>query len=410
MMKNKRKNQVHVLVQELLVYLRRQGYAAQTLSKYESIWKRFIRYSEEQGTLTWSQNLHQEFCDFLGIPLYGQRPSGSYLKGVRTAMRLLDEFTRHRKCKRYGPVPNSRNLTPEHQDIVHAYITYLRNQKELADGTLAHHRRTAERLLCFVQAKVGNLIQMKPQHIMEYLKSIPDVTREVRAGQCNRLRCFFEYLEIYQYLSHCLSEAVPSACLYRDRRIPSAWPASLVESLINHIDRRDALGKRNFVIVLLAARYGIRSGDIAHLCLDDIHWSSEEIVFTQQKTRYPIQLPLIEEIGQAIIDYIKNGRPNSSSRELLLRSIAPALPLTSRGMSSVLPCLLRQTGIKLPPDCRANLRSLRGSVATQMLNAQIPTETISAMLGHQHIESTKHYFKVDTEHLRAICLNPEGLQ
>jgi integrase len=165
------------------------------------------------------------------------------------------------------------------------------------------------------------------------------------------------------------------------------------------------LGKRDYAILLLAIRLGLRSGDIRLLRLDNIRWDEACIDIVQQKTKRPLRLPMSNDIGDAIADYLRHGRPKASRREVFLRGIAPFVPLTSTALSHVVEKYRRKAGLSASPGY--SMHSLRHTVATQLMAHGVPHETISGLLGHVYPDTTRRYLRTDISTLRTVGLDPD---
>ncbi len=174
------------------------------------------------------------------------------------------------------------------------------------------------------------------------------------------------------------------------------------------IDRGSPVGKRNFAIVLLACRLGLRTCDIRGLRLEDIRWDEAKIAIRQSKTGVPLILPLSEEVGQALIDYLKHGRPDSEHGQVFLGAHAPFAPFGhSYNFHTILTAYRRLAGIKVPREGHWGMHSLRHTLATRLLQGGTPLPVISDILGHRSIDSTQIYTKVDISSLRDAALDVE---
>jgi integrase len=208
-----------------------------------------------------------------------------------------------------------------------------------------------------------------------------------------------------------LSPHLPKIRVPRNAHIPSVWEKEEIANLLSAVNRKSAKGKRDYVILLMAYRLGLRSIDIRRLCLEDIDWIKSEIRIVQSKTRNPLVLPLIEECGEALIDYLQNGRPKSDSRHVFLISIAPYGPIKQHcTLHKIITFYRRKAGVTKPRNGNRGMHSLRHTFASRLLERNISMETISELLGHVSIESTNIYTKVNTQALRTAALDPEDLE
>jgi site-specific recombinase XerD len=210
-------------------------------------------------------------------------------------------------------------------------------------------------------------------------------------------------------VSENLSEHVPKVRVPRGARIPSAWSSDDVEAILAAVDRSSPKGKRDYAILVLACRVGLRVGDIRSLCLDKLRWDSDRVELVQVKTGVPLTIPLTEEVGEALVDYLQHGRPTTKHREIFLRVNAPIEPFASNdNLHHIITFYRQRAGIGLDrPGCKG-MHSLRHSVATRLLEVETPLEIIAGVLGHLSLESTQIYTKVDVETLRTAALDLEA--
>lgn len=205
-----------------------------------------------------------------------------------------------------------------------------------------------------------------------------------------------------------LSAAIPTVRLASNAKVPSAWEPELVERLLAAVDRSSPKGRRDYAILMLASRLGLRLGDIKRLTLDQLHWTTSTIEIVQNKTGEPLVLPLIEEVGAALIDYLRAGRPPVEHRHLFTNLTPPFSPICQNDRLHRVVAYWRElAGIKFKTPQRQGLHSLRHTLATRLLGAQTPFPVISAVLGHASPATTFIYAKADVETLRIAAIDPE---
>jgi integrase len=177
-----------------------------------------------------------------------------------------------------------------------------------------------------------------------------------------------------------------------------------VEKLIASVERSSSVGKRDYAIILLAARLGLRSSDIANLKFDNILWEQNIIRLAQFKTDKEIELPLLPEVGNAIIDYLKYSRQPSKEPFVFLTVRSPIIPITTGGIQRIVGRRFARTAIDTKSR-RHGPHSLRHSLAGRLLEQQIALPVISEVLGHENTESTKFYLRVDLTSMRRCALD-----
>ncbi len=224
------------------------------------------------------------------------------------------------------------------------------------------------------------------------------------SDKINVLRGFLLFLYEEQFTEQDISIYVPRVS-GRKQRLAHTWTTDETTRLLNAIERGTSVGKRDYAIFMLAIHLGMRSGDIVSLTFENIDWAKCCIRFTQEKTGIPQELPLSQEIGKAIIDYLKHGRPDVSNPYVFVRHTAPYGKIARFWYQ--MQKYLRIANISVANEKPHGPHTLRFSLATHMMDAGVEYETISAVLGHSDPASTNRYLRADIEKLRLCALNPE---
>jgi integrase len=191
--------------------------------------------------------------------------------------------------------------------------------------------------------------------------------------------------------------------------MPSIYTTEEIENLIGSVDISCAVGKRDYAIILLAARLGMRASDIANLKFENIFWERNTIDLTQFKTGKKIELPLLTEVGNAIVDYLKYGRPKLNEPFVFLCARSPFNPIHTCVITQIVQHAFVKTGINTK-DRKHGPHALRHSLAGRLLERQTVLPVISEVLGHENTESTRFYLRVDLTSMRQCALDvPEVL-
>jgi integrase/recombinase XerD len=214
------------------------------------------------------------------------------------------------------------------------------------------------------------------------------------------LRMFLRFLTAEGQCAVGLDAAIPTMAHWRLASLPRYLPPENVERLIASCGRASAVGQRDRAILLLLARLGLRAGDIVHLRLSDISWKEASIQLCG-KGRRPTRLPLTQEVGQAIVAYLKKGRPQTNANTLFIHCRPPYRAFGSSAVSCIVNRAFRRAGVVRPSRGAAHL--LRHSLATSLLRQGASLEDIAAILRHRSIETTQIYAKVDIPSLRQIA-------
>jgi integrase/recombinase XerD len=246
------------------------------------------------------------------------------------------------------------------------------------------------------------------EHISSFILEITGHRSKV-SYELNSLRVFFHYL--YQNGLHDtdLTLFLPASNKLKSREhLPSVWEKDDIVSILSCIDRGNPTGKRDYAIILLALRLGLRGSDIKGLKLSEINWEQDTITIVQQKTKEPIALPLSAEVGFAIVDYLKNARPISRQPYVFLALRAPYNPLPQDNhLHQVLNKYIKKAGIIITVDRSHGMHSMRHTLASKLLKQRTPLPVISGILGHRDSNVTAEYLRVDIDQLRSCTLGLE---
>ena len=211
------------------------------------------------------------------------------------------------------------------------------------------------------------------------------------------LRAFLRFCFVQAVLDVDLSQAALPVTGRRRSALPRAIPAADTRALLDGCDRRSALGRRDYAVIITLLRLGLRAREVAALRLDDIDWRGGELVVRGKGARRD-RLPLPAEVGQAIASYLQRGRPSSDRREVFLVARAPFGPIAAGTVSSTVRRACRRAGV---PEVGAH--RLRHTVACEMVSAGVPLTQIAQVLRHQSLQTTATYARVDLDRLRLLA-------
>lgn len=171
--------------------------------------------------------------------------------------------------------------------------------------------------------------------------------------------------------------------------------------MLEVVDRRSAVGKRDYAILLLLVTYGLRAREVASLTLDDIDWERERLLVPERKAGHCTAYPLSGVVGEALLDYLKQAQPRTEQRAVFLRVLAPQVPLTWNGVSCRASYYLRKAGVRVR---RPGSHTLRHTCVQRLIDAEFPLKTIGDYVGHRSSSSTAVYTKVAIESLREVAM------
>lgn len=295
-----------------------------------------------------------------------------------------------------------------------AYLVACR-QRGNAEATVVTKQRAADQFLAYLD-EVGRqaLEQVRAQDLAGFWarrqrrRYAPKTTGSLRSALADFLAHLHQGGLIREDLARRLP---PQRYPRRGESDPYPWTSGDVRLVLDQIDRQSAIGKRDYAMLLLTARLGLRVGDLRRLELGWFDWRAKTLVLTQHKTGLRLTLPLPDDVGWAVIDYIRHGRPEANSRAVFLKHRYPFTAFgSSTSAGSRLRHYARRAGIVFPDGRSHGLHSLRGALAVAMLQADTPPPVVSAVLGHAASTTTvAHYLRLDVENLRRCALDVEDV-
>lgn len=399
-----------VIVERAARQLKTSGYASGTLGVYRWVWRKFLKFAEDEP---FSPALVDRFLQSEGYPAgaldsYGV---GSQRPYIISAMRALYRYASGAPLRLSRRESSLTPLSAGMETVLSRYQCYCTGQRRLGAGTVQTRMGTIRRFLKFVSERMGpRLEDLRAGHISEFITARSRMAPGTAAALVRLLRDFLRFLWASEIVAKDLSRSLPKTRGPKDAHIPLVWTQEQVDALLSGIDRNSVRGKRDHAILLLACRVGLRSKDIRELALENLFWAESRIEITQAKTGKTLALPMLDDVGEALIDYLRNGRPNSPFRQVFLSVRAPFRPLVNGShLANMLKHYLECAGIPLPKGRPVGLHSLRHTLATRMLESSIPLTTISDVLGHRSTETTYIYTKVDIPALRSVSLDPDAM-
>jgi site-specific recombinase XerD len=408
------------LVSDALSELDRLGYSRRSRNRYRAIWEHLIECSDRsQLGDEFSGDLALRFLEEHRVVKETETPGPGWRKHIVWGVIVLADFAENGRIERAFADVGTIHLVPAMENILRDYIQYCKDRLQLRPGTLQGRTTELTIFLDFLHSKkTRTLDQIQPLDLSEFVSARADLPLgKIRRDQwlqpktvariVSDMRSFLRFLTMRGILQKDLSADLPKIRVPRDAKIPSVWEQELIVKLLQAVDRSSSKGKRDYAILLLACRLGLRVGDIRTLKLDQLHWEDSTIEITQSKTATPLRLPLTSEVGEALIDYLKSGRPQTAHREVFLKVNPPFDPFTGNNLHHIVTYWRLLAGIRFRTPQKRGIHSLRHTLATRLLEKETPITTIAEILGHASLESTRIYAKADVEALRNVALDPE---
>ncbi len=290
-----------------------------------------------------------------------------------------------------------------YSNILEEYLN-LEEFKNLSPLTISSKRLTIASFMNYLgDNNVKDFQHCLQKNVTGYFSSLADLSSSTISGRTFILRNFFNFLSNKSLTLFSGNELFPIIFTNKQERILSFYSIEEIRRIISAVNRSTPYGKRDFMVVLLASELGIRSGDIVRLKMSDIRWERDTIEFVQYKTKVFNQLPLLENIKYALIDYLKNGRPKNDSEYIFVGIKNGGNPLTNTCIHQIVSKYFRKAGIDTS-ERKHGPHAMRHSLASNMLHNNTPMHVIKDVLGHLNINTTRIYLNIDVDNLREIAL------
>lgn len=401
------KRTIKELIDEVRLELHKNRYTELTIAAYETRWRIFKRYATEKRvkffTTEFGLTFLKEKCDYVpGFPL--KETQRAYVRTIN----MIDEYDK------YGFISTkrlSRKLYAFPEGYTHDVQTYISRRKQggLSESRIKSYKICLERFTAYLNSEgVHNFSELQCTHVDNFIESLCQHTASTAANMLGCLRSFLAYLREESIIDNDLSVLVPTVRRSGESTIPSAFTKKEVERLLQCVDRAGTKGKRNYAMLVLAARLGLRSSDICSLEMDSLKWGENAIEIKQAKTKKYIRLPLLNEVGDAIIDYLRH-RPKTDSKTVFIRLVPPFERLDNHSLYTIMGKYIKRAGINVKPGRRHGPHALRHSLSSIMLENEVPLPVISDILSHSSSETTKIYLKIDIGRLRECSLDAPAL-
>lgn len=394
----------------LASHLATERYSCVVAQHYLAAAKRFLEYAErvDLGIETVQlSDVERYLCTLRLLRKIRSRARRS-AKWVRRRHRSAIHMLLHvLDPQRPAPVSHATERELFHSRIVTEYDNWMGNLRGLAAETRDDRRSAALRFMKWLAERGDEetLAEISVADIDAYVQSRSvGLRRTTVKGVTVSLRSFLRHLHFAGRTVRDLSTAVIGPTLYAFEGIPSALRAADVTKVLQ-MTRRDhtPIGRRDYAILSLLSFYGMRAGEITSLRLEDIDWRRSRLRVRHSKNGATSELPLLREPGDAILDYLRKGRPETALREVFLRSRAPYRAFRC-GSTLYTPIRRRLTAAGINPPGKKGPHAFRHARAVSLLRSSVSLKVIGDVLGHRSVDSTAAYLKLATEDLRAVAL------
>ena len=356
-----------VLVPGLEAEMIRLGYKDSTMVWYHGAWRRLQRYFSARGVEEFSLDVAMEWVDEACGGFFAKEQAGTlkqteiYL--FRVAQMLADYEAHGAVLRRYSRTVSK--LSAEDAAVVARFQSWLRAAGRSTSTVRTYGTAVAE-FAGFAGTR-GGLACCDAAMVGAFVATLAGYQAKTVEQKLCALRSFLRFASGEGLAGTATAEAVPAVPSRRQARVPSVWDAGDVARILDAVDRGNPCGKRDYAIILLVTRLGLRSIDVKRLEFADFDWPGCRLSVAQAKTGSRIWLPLLKDVGWAVIDYARAGRPASDCPQVFLRHTAPAVPFSDQDhLHQILVKYARAAHVPVSEERRHGMHSLRHALATRL--------------------------------------------
>lgn len=406
----KQERSIRNLVSEVLGELERLNYSENTRNSYQRFYRRVVDFADSTEESGYSEGLGNRFLrSFYKFDLDSYTASSHRtFRNQARCIRVLGDYQLHGAIlrRRTTKIPHER--TPQFTEALKAYYKECGQRNYSVQGMRGRIHRIELFIDYLDDHGITSLSLLTSRHLSDYVRTVAGYHKKSISAILTTLRSFLKFLYLRSYHEKDLSADVPKLKQPHCPKIPSTLRPEDVRLLLASVDRGNPNGKRDYAILLIAARLGMRVQDIKEIRLSNLNWTTGNIEIVQHKTKRQMSYPLLDDVGWAIIDYLKNGRPRTESPHLFVRHLAPFEVFgTYANLHNIIAKYTRLAGIRLRTGASRGMHSLRHTLAGTLLEQGTPLPVISEILGHISTISTGVYLKIDLEGLSRCALDPD---
>jgi len=368
-----------------------------------------LEFAKEQGETCYSERLGINYLEkyFHILEKNLERTLSQSDTQELRVIRMIGDFQLHHTILRRYYKHKKILKDPYFIEVSSSFKQYC-TEKDYSRVTIDHYVKQSAHFMDYLSSqKVTSCNEINLTLIHSYIKTLAGYTYKTVEQNICSLRAFFRFLLDADEVKIDFASKMPMIQARKQTRIPSVWTEDELKKLIDAIDRGNPKGKRDYAIILLACRLGMRCTDIKNLKVENFRWEDKKLIFIQSKTKEALSLPLISEVGWAVIDYLKYGRPKIDSPYIFVKHMAPFTSFSEGNHLNQL--IKRYMELAHIPTLkkRRGMHSLRHTMASMLLEKDTPLSTISDILGHIDTDSTAVYLKVDITKLKECSLDFE---
>ena len=405
---------LEMITEGLKQLLQENNYTPATIRFYEREWSKIQSFlTEEYGNTEYDMERGLKYLEkqYGFITKYNDGTLSQQRVQLLRVVHMLEDYRLHQVLtRRYYASKNPITLNAYYSDVSADYSKCL-DSMDLSMSTIGHYKGISLVFMDYLQQrKIESTMNITMDTCNSYLKTLAGYSfKTIEQNVCG-IRHFLRFLYSTGMLSADYAVKIHMPAVSKSAKIPSAWKLDELKAMLSAIDRNSPIGKRDYAMILLACILGLRIGDIKNLRFHNFNWEGKKLSLIQHKTHKPLTLPIPDAVGWAVIDYIKNGRPQYYETDhVFLKHMPPFDPIGNENhMQQQLVRYMRKAGVDQRTKKHSGFHSLRHSAGSMLLEMETPLPIITDILGHSDSDITAVYLKTDLKKLAECVLSPEG--
>lgn len=405
---------LEMITEGLKQLLQENNYTPATIRFYEREWSKIQSFlTEEYGNTAYDMERGLKYLEnqYDFITKYNDGTLSQQRVQLLRVVHMLEDYRLHQVLtRRYYASKNPITLNAYYSDVSADYSKCL-DSMDLSMSTIGHYKGISLVFMDYLQQrKIESTMNITMDTCNSYLKTLAGYSfKTIEQNVCG-IRHFLRFLYSTGMLSADYAVKIHMPAVSKSAKIPSAWKLDELKAMLSAIDRNSPIGKRDYAMILLACILGLRIGDIKNLRFHNFNWEDKKLSLIQHKTHKPLTLPIPDAVGWAVIDYIKNGRPQYYETDhVFLKHMPPFDPIGNENhMQQQLVRYMRKAGVDQRTKKHSGFHSLRHSAGSMLLEMETPLPIITDILGHSDSDITAVYLKTDLKKLAECVLSPEG--
>jgi integrase/recombinase XerD len=391
-------------IDSYLEWLEAHGYCRPTILRRVSQLYHFAVFAQKRGctNIASAFDLIEEFVSEWLVQHGAEAKAAAALR--KHALDVGNGLRQMLRLARDGRVMSNRRRRPfPLESAVPGFQEFLRDERGLMESTIHGYRHHLHDFGEYLRkAGITSFGELSPALVSSFIVDCaPGMAPCTRRDLCCHLKVLLRFCHRQGITDRDLSGSVGMSQVHRLADVPRSITWDEVRRTLDAVDHRTIRGRRDYAILLLLVTYGLRAHEVAKLTLEDIDWKRERFQVPDRKAGHATAYPLAGVVAEALIDYLKRGRPETQDRHLFFRVVAPRDPISPAAVASSAVFYLQKAGIKVR---RPGSHTLRHTCVQRLIDAEFPLKTIGDYVGHRSLESTRIYTKVAIEALREVAM------